>query len=624
MRIAVCIKQVPEGEGGGMDPEQGVLIRKGATRMNPLDRYALETGLRLAGENGETIAFTMGPSTAEAVLREALAMGVDKGVLVSDHGFAGSDVFATSYTLSGAIRLFGDFDAVICGKQTTDGDTAQVGSALAAWLGWEYLGCVASVSYEAGHKMVGVRQLGSGILYGVEAGCPFVMSVERDIFVPRIPTLRMRLMAGKKDISVVNLSNMKDPCPEHYGIKGSPTRVVKIYRPKPEKRGRVEPMDGASGAAALGRIIKERMENKGIPACPGDRRNLGTVDAGAVLSPAGLISSRDKKQEKTAGGWKGILVYLQTDENGNLLPVGLELADKASRLSRGTREEVYGLVITGQMKDIYSHIPGIGKLFVVLGEQYRLFSHTVFTEALIRCIIRCRPLAVLLGATPEGRSMAPAAAVRFGTGVTADCTELRMDGEKLVQIRPAFGGNVMAEIITPDARPQMATVRPGIMARADEAVSTGNPVEIINITDTVASHGPMSRVTGTFPIETATIGNGEFVVVAGGGMGSRQDVERLRQWAEGNGAVLGCSRKVAERGWLPGERQIGLSGSTVWPKLLITFGVSGSVQFLAGIARAEYVVAVDCDGEAPIFGRANMGIRADLHEVLSELEKAGC
>lgn len=259
MRIAVCIKQVPEREDCSIDREQGVMIRKGSMRMNPWDRFALETALRLKGEKGSAAVFTMGPPSAGEVLREAIAMGVDEGILVSDSAFAGADVYATSYTLAGAIRLHRRFDAIVCGKQTADGNTAQVGAALAAQLGWEYLGDVKSMNFSEKGR-VRVKQAGSMGIYETETEFPFVMAVEQDIFIPRIPTLKMRLLAGKRDISLIKLADMKDSCPEHYGLRGSPTHVIKTYRPKAEKRGTVKLMNGEEGAAALRLIIKERIK----------------------------------------------------------------------------------------------------------------------------------------------------------------------------------------------------------------------------------------------------------------------------------------------------------------------------------------------------------------------------
>lgn len=364
----------------------------------------------------------------------------------------------------------------------------------------------------------------------------------------------------------------------------------------------------------------------GVPVVLDSCRACGACEK---ICPSSAVQLLDTAQEigRKAGGadeeesWSGILVYLQTDEDGRLLPVAYELASKASELAAQNGEEVCGLIAASGMRETYSQIPGIGKLFAALGAQYSQFSYRIFSETVIRCILRCRPSAVLFGATPEGRSIAPAAAVYFRTGLTADCTELRMDEDgNLIQIRPAFGGNVMAEIITPSARPQMATVRPGVMAGNHPVTRERYPVEIL---ENPPCERTMCRTVERTPSGKGRMADAEFIVAVGGGIADRNDIDRVRRWAEKNGAAFGCSRKLVERGWMPGERQIGLSGSSVAPKLLITFGVSGSVQFLAGIRRAEYVVAVDCCEDAPIFDRANRGILGDLYDILSELEKPG-
>lgn len=331
---------------------------------------------------------------------------------------------------------------------------------------------------------------------------------------------------------------------------------------------------------------------------------------------------RESAGEMNPKNWKGILVYLQTDVTGNLLPVSLELLGKAAELSQSSGEEVYGLIAVREMRDCYRRISGMEKLFVALGEGYGPFSNHMISEAVIECIKQCRPGVVLFGATGEGRSIAPSAAVYFRTGLTADCTELHMAGDgSLLQIRPAFGGNLMAEIITPDARPQMATVRPGIMASLCPALKQGYPVEFLEAPELVPVRGRVLGVEKRKAAQEASLENAEFIVAAGGGIRDKRELSRLRLWAQKNGAIFGCSRKLVERGWMQGERQIGLSGCSIAPKLLITVGISGSVQFLAGIQRAQYVAAIDSNGDAPIFDRANRGILADLKEVLNELEK---
>lgn len=258
MRIAVCIKQVPAREDCSMDPERGTLIREGEMRLNPYDAFALECALRLSGEDGETTAFTMGPESAGSVLKEAFAMGVQQGILVSDAAFAGADVLATSRALSQAIRSHGPFDVIVCGRQTTDGDTGQVGAAIAEYLHLEYLGWVKKVECLENGR-IRLEQIRSGRICIMEARPPFVMAVERDIFIPRVPNLKMKLQAGKKKWKKVPLADLEDTDPEHYGLRGSPTRVVRIFKPVREETGKIEEMDGLQGAEAVLAMIKERL-----------------------------------------------------------------------------------------------------------------------------------------------------------------------------------------------------------------------------------------------------------------------------------------------------------------------------------------------------------------------------
>ena len=180
----------------------------------------------------------------------------------------------------------------------------------------------------------------------------------------------------------------------------------------------------------------------------------------------------------------------------------------------------------------------------------------------------------------------------------------------------------MAEIVPPYGRPQMARVRPGVLYAAESAVESetaGNASSIVVLHG--AGRAPEIWKNGEHPAETAGLEQAAFLVAAGAGVGSKEDMERIRRWAASVGAAFGCSRKLVEKGWAPSECQIGLSGSSVSPKLLILFGISGSVQFLAGIRQAQFVVAINNDKEAPVFGRANRGICCDLNQVLEQLEK---
>lgn len=233
MEIIVCIKQVPGTNKVEIDPVTGVLKREGAeSKMNPYDLYALETALRLREQCGGSVkVVSMGPPQAEAVIREAFAMGADEGALVSDRKFAGSDVLATSYTLSQAVKKLGSFDIILCGKQTTDGDTAQVGPAMAEHLGISHMVNVSRI-IEAGERSLTAECDMGDAVQTAEIGLPCLLTVEKDIFQPRLPSYRKKLGTKDREIRRIALNDLEDTNELNYGISGSPTQVEKIFPPK--------------------------------------------------------------------------------------------------------------------------------------------------------------------------------------------------------------------------------------------------------------------------------------------------------------------------------------------------------------------------------------------------------
>lgn len=236
MEILVCIKQVPSTNKVEVDSATGVLKRNSAeAKMNPYDLFALETGLRLREKYGGRLSvLTMGPPQAAAILYEAFAMGADKGGLISDRKFGGSDVLATSYTLSQGIRKFGKFDIIICGLQTTDGDTAQVGPEVSEMLG---IPCVCNVraidKVEGGHIMVDMEM--SEDIEQLKVPFPCLITVQKDICEPRLPSYKKQKATANREISRYCLSDMEDKDEKHYGLDGSPTCVQRIFPPISDK-----------------------------------------------------------------------------------------------------------------------------------------------------------------------------------------------------------------------------------------------------------------------------------------------------------------------------------------------------------------------------------------------------
>lgn len=232
MEILVCIKQVPGTSKVEVDEKTGVLKRDGVdSKMNPYDLYALETALRIKEENGgELSVISMGPPQAMDVIREAYMMGVDKGALISDRKFAGADVLATSYTISQGIRKMGNLDLILCGKQTTDGDTAQVGPEMAEYLGIPHVANVLKI-LEVKEKSIVIEMDMPNTIEVAEVKFPCLLTVEKDIFQPRLPSYKKKLETKDREIQTICLNDFEDKDENKYGLNGSPTQVERIFPP---------------------------------------------------------------------------------------------------------------------------------------------------------------------------------------------------------------------------------------------------------------------------------------------------------------------------------------------------------------------------------------------------------
>lgn len=239
MNIFVCIKQVPATNKVQVDEKTGVLKRSGvAGKMNPYDLYALETALRLKETHGGTVTVgTMGPPQAQAIIREAYLMGADDGYVFSDRRLGGADVLATSYTLSQAIRSTGDYDLILCGKQTTDGDTAQVGPAIAEYLGIPHAAWVSGLTV-SGDGVDAEQQL-QDVIETVHMPFPCLVTMEQDCVVPRLPSLKKAREIGDKEIHIQGLDTFPDTDETHYGLTGSATQVERIFPPVNDTRHEV-------------------------------------------------------------------------------------------------------------------------------------------------------------------------------------------------------------------------------------------------------------------------------------------------------------------------------------------------------------------------------------------------
>ncbi len=338
--------------------------------------------------------------------------------------------------------------------------------------------------------------------------------------------------------------------------------------------------------------------------------------------PAGAVTWEEEPKPAAVDkdAWCGIAVFAEKRGCG-IHPVTLELLGKAKSLAKVTGHPVYavfiGSSITEAAKELLHY--GADKVFVYDSPELADFRIGPYANAFYDFIEQIKPSSILVGATNLGRSLAPKVAARCNTGLTADCTILDMkENTDLVQIRPAFGGNIMAQIVTPNARPQFCTVRYKIFDAPERTAEAAGEIVRMSVSSSMLESRTEVISVQKKPTEI-DISEAEVIVAFGRGIKKDEDIAMVKELAELLGAQLASTRPMVECGWMDPRRQIGLSGRTVKPKLLITVGISGSVQFVAGMKNSDLIVAINSDPNANIFGVAHIGLVGDLYEIVPQL-----
>jgi electron transfer flavoprotein alpha subunit len=604
-----------------MDRTTHTLLREGVQSIiNPFDKHALEEALRLReAMGGNVTAICMGPRQAQEVLREALAMGVDRAILLSDRELAGADSFATAYTLAEAIKKVGKVDAVLCGRQAIDGDTGQVGPELAEHLGIPQVTFVRKLEIQNGIAKV-ERMLEDGYEI-LEVQFPALFTTLKELNTPRYPTVSGIIKAAKESIEVWTRMDLGLPR-ESVGLKGSPTRVIRAFIPKRRSKGEIltgPPNEVVAhltqklrGEGLLGRIRESRSPTNVTEEHPSAIHQNTPLDSVHVFDES-HISTIPKK---------GVLVFAECRDQ-SLSAVMTHLVQEGRKLADKTEKPLLAALLGCDMLELGAKLTRMGVDYVCLVEDEALRSYRTitYTSVLVDLIRQLTPDIVLMSATSIGRDLAPRIAAKLKTGLTADCTGLDIDLERelLLQIRPAFGGNVMATIICPQRRPQMATVRPRILKKVSLISSPiGRIIRIAKgITeDPVKICQHVKEMKDEVNLEDANI-----IVSGGRGLGSEKGFSLLRELANLLNAALGASRAAVDAGWIPAYHQVGQTGKTVEPKLYIACGISGAVQHLVGMQTSKTIVAINNDPNAPVFDIATYGIIGDLYEIVPTLIK---
>ncbi len=623
MHIVVCVKHVPDATDIRFDPITLNLIREGVPSIvNPFCLNAIEEAVRMKEKLGATItAVAMGPLQAQEGLREALAMGVDKAVMVSDREMAGADTLATSYTLWKSIETIAranPFDLILTGKVAIDGETGQVPPGLAVRFNIPIISNVTKIEkIDPQSKTVVVKHRFDDGIETVQAKLPAVLTITEEANKPRRFTIEGMLKAERTKIEVWNKDKIQAD-PNLLGLKGSPTIVKKVFPPPGRKQG--EMFDGTNDPQAAARWLTQKL--MGVHVLEKGRQESST--------PVPPIANNNVTTQSTGNGKFGEVWVFVEHLHGKSIQVPWELLGEGRRLANIYGTKLGALVIghnVGHLaKEAFVH--GADKVYLVEDERLEHYRTQPYAVAMEDAVRKFKPEALLVGGTVRGRDLAGSAATFLETGLIADCTGLDVDMETgtFMGTRPDYGGNLMSTIICPKQRPTMASVRPRVMKSLP--VDAERDGEIVRLEPNLKPDDLNTEVIEFVPIERfgVRLEDAQIIVSGGRGLGSAKNLALVEELANILHAQVGASRAAVRAGWIGPDHQVGQTGFTVRPRLYIAVGISGAIQHIVGIMNVDYIVAINRDPEASIFKMANFGVVGDLFKIvpafIEELKKS--
>lgn len=341
-----------------------------------------------------------------------------------------------------------------------------------------------------------------------------------------------------------------------------------------------------------------------------------------------IEKTEEEKEIKDLSVYKGVWVFAE-QRDGKIMPVAIELLGEGKKLATEIGCELCAVLCGSGVGNLAGELFEYGADKVYLADDPELETYTTdgYGTVIYNAITEYKPEIMLLGATHIGRDLGPILAVKCNTGLTADCTKLEIDPEdkKIKQTRPAFGGNLMATIVCPNHRPQMSTVRPGVMARAERV--EGRTGELVNLKTNLKDGTIRTKVVEVVKTlkDAVSLTDADVIVAGGMGLGKAEGFELLKQLADKLGGVIAASRAAVDAGWIDHAYQVGQTGTTVKPKIYVACGISGAIQHVAGMQNAEQIIAINVNETAPIFEVADYGIVGDLYKVIpaiiEELDK---
>ncbi len=609
MKQIVLVKQVPAVSQLAFDPETRTLKREGVRlEVSSFDVRGLLRAVELRGEHGgEVVVITMGPPAAREALVYCLALGADRGIHLTDRAFAGADTLATARALAAALRRE-PFDLVLCGRASVDAETAQVGPEVAELLDLPQVCCARALTLDpAAGTFTAERETDEGSEV-VTGPLPALVTAGEDLADERFPRRADKDAAKTKPIVELSAADLGVD-PAELGAAGSPTWVegletVSVARPGRVIAGEVD--------AAVTQLVEELLR-RGLFAPAGIEAPPRESSAASANAPAG----------DSAGGEIWVVAELF---EGAVRRVTLELLAKARRLADEGGGTVAALLVGADVHRHADRLAQHGAARVLVADDARLAAYATepYAAVVADAIVAGRPRAVLVPSTYLGRDLAPRVAGRLGLGLTGDCIDLTIDtAGRLVQWKPAFGGNVVAPILS-RTRPDMATVRPGVLPVAPPRAGVVARVVALPLA-TLPTSRVAVRETRRDPsaARAAALDEADVAVGVGLGIGGPESLPLIEALAAAlGGAPLATTRDVVDKGWLPRQHQVGITGRAIAPRFYFAIGIRGAAEHMVGVRRAGTIVVIDKNPQAPIFAQGDLGIVGDWAEVVPRLTAA--
>ena len=604
MKIVVCVKYVPVVARIQFDYENKTIIREGVpSEVNPFDMLGLVRAVELkSAPDDQVVALCMGPPQARDGLLECLALGADRAILLTDRALAGSDTLATARALSLALKKEAP-DLIICGRNSADSETGQVGPETAELMDIPHVGQVSKLDLNADSNTIVTERLTDEGYQVIECPLPALVCVTEGVAEETFPNREQLAEAETKPLQEVTCAQLS-PDSSQFGAEGSPTWVEEIRLVEPNRSGVIieeeDPQVAAEQAASL---LKERLAE------------LDSADNGSqTAQPTERFpSSRDKSIWVIAESWPADLAH-----------VTLELLGKARELTSFTRSEVAAVLIGPAQPDLNGQLAAYGADRVLVLDNTGkgpVWGRQV-VQSLAAAVHQAQPYAVLFASTPDGRDLASRVAARLALGLTGDAIDLEIDEEgRLVQLKPALGGNVVAPILS-KTLPNMVTLRPGLLTPVAPVVSSQAPVEAIAA---ASFDGPDVTVLEEHvqeDIGALELTQAQVVLGVGMGIGGPKNLPQIQKLAHSINASLATTRNVTHEGWLPVQIQVGISGRSITPKVYLAVGIRGAFNHTVGIQKAGVILALNQNRRHAIFKSADFGIVGDWNEFLPPLIEA--